>query len=185
MDRNATSILDQEIVHILRSVSMMMAAIAVLFSAMGRGDRISLGLHTPEIPETVPFDDRLKSAVVRSPDGLFRIAVNVGGDDLQMIVDTGASVSVLTSTDAERIRHRSLPLISNRKIETVNGTIDVKWYRIRQVRIMGQMLENFDYAVAGNALSQSIVGEDALNQLGPVTITPQWMTFATGTANAS
>lgn len=156
----------------------MMAAIAVMFSTTGRGDQISMALHTPDIPETTPANDRREDAVIRSSDGLFRIIVNIGDDDLQMIVDTGAAVSVLTPTDAERIRHRSVPLISNRKLETVNGTIDVKWYRIRQVRIKGQILENFDYAVAGSALSQSIVGQDALKRLGPVTLTPEWMTFA-------
>lgn len=116
-------------------------------------------------------------SIDRSHDGLFRLNATVEGTKLRLIVDTGASVSVLTVPDAKRLEDKSVRLSTRRRLQTVNGIVNVESRRAFNVLIMGRKIESFDYMVAGGGLRESLIGQDTLSQLGPIILTAEQLSL--------
>ena len=102
-------------------------------------------------------------------DGLFRVTGMRGGKAITMIVDTGATTTVLTAADAER-----LGIDANRgfdgALRTANGDAAIRFVEVVGLKVGGRRLASVDIAVARGPLDHSLVGLDLIARLGKLTI---------------
>ncbi len=103
----------------------------------------------------------------RDADGLFRIHARIDGQRVRMVVDTGATVMVLTRADARRA---GLATAGNARIRTVSGDARMEWARVDRLLVAGQTLRHIEVAVVDQHRSESLLGQNVLAQLGPITI---------------
>jgi aspartyl protease family protein len=106
----------------------------------------------------------------RSADGLFYVTARVNGKPMRFLVDTGASVVVLTAADA-RLAGLNLANHSfSANVETVGGNTQMAWTTLEHVEIAGRDVQKVRAAIVQNGLGVSLLGQNALAKLASVTI---------------
>lgn len=131
-----------------------------------------LGLHPP-VPEGVP--GQLARPVAPAPlqvkpgrDTLMHARVVINGQPVDMIVDTGASRTLLSERDARRVFGEGAGQPAGR-IRTMSGEQDLFAVQADRVKLGGRLYRNLPAArVEGGALS--VIGLDWLALAGPVTL---------------
>ena len=114
-------------------------------------------------PVTAPAPRQLQ----RGPDGHFYADAQVNGITIHFLVDTGASVVVLSRTDAQRA---GLQLPAERSMAMgVGGPIEVIPVTLERVAVGGIEARGVQAAVA-DALPVSLLGQSYLQRLGSVEI---------------
>lgn len=108
--------------------------------------------------------------VPRNSDGLFYVNATVNGKPMRFLVDTGASVMVLTSADA-----KALGLMVQHKdftgtVSTVGGAARMAWTNIDHLQLAGHEMRNVDAAIVSNGLEVSLLGQNILKQFESITI---------------
>jgi aspartyl protease family protein len=109
-------------------------------------------------------------SIRRAPDGLFYIDAVVNGAPIRFLIDTGATMIVLTKEDAARAGVMPTAAAFDQSAKTAGG--DTAMARIRLARLsVGQSID-FDVpaAVAQSNLGVSLLGASWITQLGSVTI---------------
>ncbi len=106
----------------------------------------------------------------RAGDGLFYVTASVNGTAVRFLVDSGASVVVLSEADAARAGLRKQDMRQGPRLQTASGSTAMRWSKIGNLTVAGQKLESVDTAVVGEGLTTSLLGQNALAQLGAVTI---------------
>jgi len=97
--------------------------------------------------------------VPRHWDGHFRAAANVNGHTIDMLVDTGASLVLLTYEDALMAGVDTGALDFNVPILTANGRSHVATLNLNKINIGGVFVENIEAAVAEHGqLHASLLG---------------------------
>lgn len=107
--------------------------------------------------------------ISRNSDGLFYVKGSIDGVPVRFAVDTGASVVVLNSEDAERVglnMHRQ----SHNRIRTASGYSAMMWRRADNLMIEGRTVGSLDLAVMEQGPDVSLLGLNALSRLASVTI---------------
>ena len=107
----------------------------------------------------------------RERDGLFYVTADVNGKPLRFLIDTGASVVVLTARDAQAVGMTITDDHFKGNVQTVGGRAEMAWTTINSMRIAGRDVRNLRAAVVRNGLGVSLLGQNALSQMGSVTIT--------------
>ena len=108
--------------------------------------------------------------VARADDGLFYVWGEVNGTKVRFLVDTGASVTVLTKQDAQRAgveidhEHRGT------RLRTASGSAEMQWVQLDRVRVAGKELNDLDAAVMSDGPAVSLLGQNLLTRLGTVAI---------------
>lgn len=106
----------------------------------------------------------------RAADGLFYVTGQVNGQAIRFLIDTGANIVVLTHDDARRLGiGAGLPHGAASSIETAAGQSQMKRVVLGHVSVGGHSLKNVDAAVMENGLKVSLLGQNMLAELGPVT----------------
>jgi aspartyl protease family protein len=105
----------------------------------------------------------------RASDGLFYVTAAINGQPVRFLVDTGASVIVLSARDAARTGLASQARY-DAHIETASGNAPMAWTKIDKVEIGGRQVSGLRAAVVQQGLSVSLLGQNALAKLGPVTM---------------
>jgi aspartyl protease family protein len=114
----------------------------------------------------------------RAADGLFYIIGHVNGQAVRFLIDTGANIVVLTPNDARRLGiGAGSPNGAASSIETATGQSQMKRVVLDHVAVGGHSLENVDAAVLGNGLKVSLLGQNMLAELGPVTFSRDAVVF--------
>jgi len=104
--------------------------------------------------------------VPRHWDGHFRAAASVNGSSIDMLVDTGASLVLLTFEDAIKAGVDTQNLNFNVPILTANGRSHVATLEIDQINIGGVMVEGVEAAVAERGqLHASLLGMSFLGEI--------------------
>ncbi len=111
-----------------------------------------------------------KQMINRAKDGLFYVNGSINGTSIKFAVDTGASVIVLNSSDAERIGLVSKQT-STHRIRTAAGYSAMKWSKADNLMIAGKKLGTLDVAVMDGGPTVSLLGLNALSRLQRVTLT--------------
>jgi aspartyl protease family protein len=105
---------------------------------------------------------------IKEADGLFYVTARVNGTPIRFVIDTGANVVVLTSSDARRAGVKSG--IGSERIETAAGGSTMRWAMLDRVDLAGRQLTGTRAAVVENGLKVSLLGQNALSQLQSVTL---------------
>lgn len=123
--------------------------------------RTAVGGSMPPI-ETVEFE--------RAPDGLFYVSGLVNGHTVRFLVDTGASVVMLTRADALAVGLDLKNGAFQSRVRTANGASAMAWTTLQDINIAGRQLSRIDAAVPQNGLPVSLLGQNLLRKLGVLTI---------------
>ena len=107
-----------------------------------------------------------KSAVLRrKDDGHYWGLADVDGFPVNFMVDTGASVVVLTYRDAKRLRLKPDELDYKWKISTAGGETKGASVLLDSIRIGGVEIENVEAMILREGLEQNLLGMSFLGQL--------------------
>jgi len=115
-------------------------------------------------PVTVPAPRELR----RGPDGHFYADAQVNGTTIRFMVDTGASVVVLTAADAQRA---GIQLPSERSMAMgVGGPVEIVPVTLDRIAVGGIEARGVQAAVVAEELPVSLLGQSYLQRLGSVEI---------------
>lgn len=131
-------------------------------------DRIHPG--TPATPPPTAFVARPQSATAagasvrlnRSDDGLFRAPVLINGRRATLVVDTGATVTVLTGADAARLGIDQAKS-DGTVLRTASGTAPMRWATVKNLRLGERDHADLDVAIVDAGLDHSLLGQDVLS----------------------
>ncbi len=139
------------------------------------------GLNHPAVsmPVTEPYAPFAAIAQTgRSADGLFRIPVDIDGHTVQMIVDTGASVTIIAQPVLQQMRNNvDLTGEPVSTIRTLNGSTQYRHVTVGSLRIGSHIIENPQLAVIDGDQPVSVIGQDILRRLGTITIAGDTITI--------
>ncbi|MDZ3833695.1 MAG: retropepsin-like aspartic protease [Sphingopyxis sp.] len=114
--------------------------------------------------------------IIRSPDGLFRASVVIEGRSVPMIIDTGATRSVLSSHVAKRLE-LAIDSRGSGSLATINGTTRYRLAAVDTLRIGQRSLHDMKLIVPDGPTRVSLLGQDVLQRLGPIRIDADRLTF--------
>jgi len=107
----------------------------------------------------------------RDDDSHFRASVTVNGRPVMMLVDSGASLVVLTEADARSVGIYLNPSDYSATAQTANGEVKMAPVMIDRMAINGIERRNVQGAVVqAGLLNQSLLGQSFLGQLAEVSI---------------
>jgi aspartyl protease family protein len=109
--------------------------------------------------------------VGRGSDGLFYVQVQVNDRPIRFLVDTGASVVVLTAADARAAGIELRNDHFNGAVDTVGGKAPMAWANLAKVELAGHEVRDIRAAVVRDGLGVSLLGQNMLAKLDSVTMT--------------
>lgn len=127
--------------------------------------------------EILPPEEAPARTIRRHADGLFYVEAEANGQSIRFVVDTGATVVVLNREDAEKLGLPFDSLAGKGSIRTVGGSTDMRWAKIPRLDMAGKRIEQLNAAVIDKGLPVSLMGQNALEQLGTVTLRGDTMTI--------
>lgn len=108
--------------------------------------------------------------VPRSPNGMFYTQVVVNGRPTRFLVDTGASMIVLSRADAASMGVDLSRAPDIRSIRAVGGQARVNVVRLESLEFAGRKLENLEAAIVEEGVGAPLLGQNALAALDSLTI---------------
>jgi clan AA aspartic protease (TIGR02281 family) len=111
-----------------------------------------------------------KQDIWRADDGLFYVDAEINGAQIRLLVDTGASMIVLTPADARRVG--AAPEAANYTLgaETAAGKSKMAKVTLANMKVGATAAESVPAAVGQEGLGVSLLGQNWLSHLGSVTI---------------
>jgi aspartyl protease family protein len=127
--------------------------------------RLSGGVKIVTMPATAPS---MPHSLWRSDDGLFYVDAEINGASVHFLVDTGASMIVLTAEDARRVG--AAPSDYSLSADTAAGKSKMAKVTLANMRVGATSAEAVPAAVAQKELGVSLLGQNWLSHLASVTI---------------
>ncbi len=152
---------NRSIVKALFSWVLIIGVISGLYSVTSNKDPYSLASRAD--PGRIVMDEG-EMHVKRASDGHFWVNTHINGTLLPMMVDTGATMVVLSKRDAESVGIDLGRLRYSGTSHTANGKVPFAMLRLKQLKIGQLQLENFVVTVNGGDMNGSLFGLSALNQ---------------------
>lgn len=115
--------------------------------------------------------------VQRSADGMFYLTAHINGRPVRFLIDTGASMVVLSSRDARATGLAKGEIDYHGSVRTVNGEARVAPVSIDRIRIAGRNLDNVDAAIVEDGIGVSLLGQNALGRLSSMSIEGDQLTL--------
>lgn len=159
--------------------NILTASIVLLFGAIQIGD--SLDIDDARASDTAYLASNKNItrdtfelspsgiSIERAQDGLFHIIAMVNGQPVDMAIDTGATRTIITQTDATRIGLSS-PTGTYSNMETLNGQVRLSRMTIDSFTVGNREIKDLEVVLGPQALKQSIVGLDAISRSGPLLV---------------
>ncbi len=126
----------------------------------------------PPIAQPVALDPRPtydEVAIAADPGGQYSTAVVVNGQQVKMMVDTGATMVVLSSQTASRIGIRLFPGDYKGHVQTANVVARVASVRLNEMQVGSIALYNVDaWVLDGAAGNVDLLGMSFLKRLSSV-----------------
>lgn len=108
--------------------------------------------------------------ILRGPDGHFHLTLQINGNPVDFIVDTGATQIVLTQEDAARVGLDPQGLNYLGFAETANGTVRTARVTLDQVALGEFELRRIGASVNGGEMFGSLLGMTYLSRFSEITI---------------
>lgn len=108
--------------------------------------------------------------VPRSPDGHYYLTLEVNGEPITFLVDTGATQMVLTETDAETVGLNPEDLIFSGTAYTANGVVRTAPIQLDLVALGPHLDTRVTATVNGGELDQSLLGMSYLQRWSSIEI---------------
>lgn len=154
--------------EVLRNIAIWSAIFGVLslgysyrFELQAVGDRVLGGFLPDRATEVAPGVVRLQAG----RNGHYYVLARVDGADIRFLIDTGASLVVLSPQDARRIGLDPERLTYSQRFETANGTGYGAPVRLRSLAIGPVQVRSVAASVNGEAMAHSLLGMSFLNRL--------------------
>ncbi len=112
------------------------------------------------------------TAVTKGADGHFWANAVVNARAVRFLVDTGATVVVLTPSDAQRLGFDAKTLTYDRKVMTANGGTLAATVTLSSVGVGESTVHNVDALVVRDGLTTSLLGMSYLGRLSRFEATP-------------
>ncbi|MFM6852852.1 MAG: TIGR02281 family clan AA aspartic protease [Sphingopyxis sp.] len=120
---------------------------------------------------TMPTSGGAAVTLLRDGDSHFRAGMMVNGRPITMLVDSGATLVVLTQADAQAAGITPAAADYTGRARTAGGEVAMAPVTIDRITLGGIERRNVAAAVMpGNALGQSLLGQSFLGQLAEVSI---------------
>lgn len=100
-------------------------------------------------------------------DGLFYVDGQLNDQPVRFVVDTGASITVLSHADATRL---GLTRDARGELQTAAGIGGMQWTTINRLKIAGHHFNAMDAAISEADMPASLLGQDVLGQFASVTL---------------
>jgi aspartyl protease family protein len=117
-----------------------------------------------------PADPSTPLELWRAEDGLFYVEGAINGTPVRFVVDTGASMVVLTASDARRARIATDAGTGTVQAETAGGKRTLTRVTLASMQVGGTDAKGASAVVADDGLGVSLLGQSWLAQLASVTI---------------
>jgi aspartyl protease family protein len=115
--------------------------------------------------------------VARASDGLFYVHAKVNGQPVRFLVDTGATVVVLSDADARAVGAMPASGGYNARMATAGGSRPMAWTKLGHVQIAGQDVRGVTAAVVSGGPGVSLLGQNLLSKLGGLHIAGDRLEF--------
>ena len=112
------------------------------------------------------------TAIPKAGDGHFWANATVNQKAVHFLVDTGATVVVLTPADAQRLGFDQNSLVYSHKVITANGPTQAAPVILSTVGVGQSTVHNVDALVLKDGLSTSLLGMSYLGRLSRFEATP-------------
>ncbi|MGV3510850.1 MAG: retropepsin-like aspartic protease family protein [Novosphingobium sp.] len=113
----------------------------------------------------------------REDDGLFYITARINGEVVRLIVDTGASYTVLSPEDARRVGVDPRGISFSERADTASGATPMARVVLANLEIGQNVASGVPAMVASGPLRTSLLGQNVLSRLESVTIEGDRMTL--------
>jgi len=121
------------------------------------------------LPSAPSFSGGKALQLDRQRDGLFYATLNVEGKPIRFLVDTGASMTILSSNDAAKLGKRNLKADAV-ALRTVGGSTQMMRTRLDHIHLAGHDMRAVEVAVVNSGLPVSLLGQDLLAKMDLVAI---------------
>ena len=107
-----------------------------------------------------------RASISAAPDGHFYIDAIINGRSVPVVVDTGATVVVLTEATANQLGIFPPRSAFKQRVQTANGEVSAALVRLREVRLDGVRVADVEALVLpGESLALSLLGMSFLGRL--------------------
>ncbi len=113
------------------------------------------------------------TVIAKSPDGQYWAEALVNHKKVRFLVDTGASIVVLTPHDAQKAGLRPDDLIYNVAMNTAAGQIMAARVDIASISVENVTVHNVRGVVIPTGLTHSLLGMSYLGELRKLEVTPE------------
>ena len=115
--------------------------------------------------------------VLKAADGHYWADAMIDGKAIRVMVDTGASVVVLTPADAVRLGLRLKADDFSATVITASGPVPAAPVALRTVAVAGARVEQVEALVVEHGLPHSLLGMSYLGRLSSFSATPVGLTL--------
>jgi aspartyl protease family protein len=115
--------------------------------------------------------------LARSGDSHFYADTEIGGRNIRMLVDSGASIVALTRSDAEAIGIDVDDLPVGGTASTAGGDVPMRMVMLDSVEIEGVKVRDVQAAVIDSDMGVSLLGQSFLSRLAAVNVEGDTMTL--------
>lgn len=115
--------------------------------------------------------------VLKAADGHYWADAQINGAAVRVMVDTGASLVVLTPVDAARLGLRLKGGDFSATVITASGPVPAAPVALRTVAVAGARVEQVDALVVQRGLPHSLLGMSYLGRLSSFSATPVGLTL--------
>lgn len=108
-------------------------------------------------------------------NGVYKVPVTVNGVSMKFILDTGASLISISSTEAEFMLKQGTiteaDVVGQSRFQDANGDISSgSVIRLKSVQIGDRILENVNASVVSGTKAPLLLGQSALSKFGKISV---------------
>jgi aspartyl protease family protein len=163
----------------LSSLGVLALAVASSLSVLWWMEQAGLRgeAQAAEIPAVHAVATGVPGQVLKADDGHYWAEARIDDHAVRVMVDTGASVVILTPADAARLGFDLEASDFSGKVVTASGPVRAAPVQLQAVSVAGARVEQVEALVVEQGLPHSLLGMSYLGRLSAFTATPAALTL--------